>query len=216
MSRIIARAFLLLLLLCATAHAEPEVAIVALFRDAILARIDGKEQMLRAGETAVGGVRLISADSKAAVLEIEGARRTYTLNAAISNSYQGARTPHTVTIAPDSHGIYWVNGSINGLQVKFLVDTGATLISMNRTHARRLNLDYKRKGEPALSKTASGDDKVYVMMLDKVMVGDILARNVQVAVHDSEYPDEILLGNSFLQQVSMRREGALMLLYDRF
>ena len=215
MSRIIARAFLVLLLSMAS-HAEPEIVIIGLFRNAVLAKIDGKEQLLRVGETASGGVRLISADSSEAVLEIEGARKTYTINTAISASYQDAQAPHTVTISPDTQGMYRVNGSINGFQVKFLVDTGATLISMNRTHARRLNLDYKRKGELALSKTASGDDEVYVMMLDKVMVGEILARDVHVAVHDSEYPDEILLGNSFLRQVSMRREGALMMLYDRF
>ncbi|TAJ93442.1 MAG: TIGR02281 family clan AA aspartic protease [Gammaproteobacteria bacterium] len=215
MYRLIARAFLLLLL-CAPAQAEPEIAIIALFRNAVLARIDGKEQMLRAGETTAQGVRLIAADSKEAVLEFEGVRRTYTLNAAISDSYQDAQTPHTVTIAPDAQGIYWVNGSIKGFQVKFLVDTGATLISMNRTHARRLNLDFKHKGEPAISKTASGDDEVYVVMLDKVMVGDIQVRDVRAAVHDSEFPDEILLGNSFLQQVSMHREGALMTLSDRF
>lgn len=215
MYRIIARAFLLLLL-SAASHAEPEIAVIALFRNAILAQIDGKEQLLRVGETATTGIRLISADSREAVLEIEGARKTYTLNTTISASYQDAQSPHTVTIAPDAQGIYRVNGSINGFQVKFLVDTGATLISMNRTHARRLSLDYKRIGEPALSKTASGDDEVYVMMLDKVMVGEILARDVRAAVHDSEYPEEILLGNSFLQQVSMRREGTLMTIYDRF
>lgn len=172
--------------------------------------------MLRVGEATAQGVRLITADSTEAVLEIEGVRRTYTLNTSISDSYQDAQTPHTVTIAPDAQGIYRVNGSINGFQVKFLVDTGATLISMNRTHARRLNLDFKRKGEPAISKTASGDDEVYVVMLDKVIVGDIQVRDARAAVHDSEFPDEILLGNSFLQQVSMRREGVLMTLYDRF
>lgn len=215
MSRLITRAFLLLLL-SVTAHAEPEIAIIALFRNAVLARIDGKEQMLRAGEATAQGVRLIAADSNEAVLEIEGVRKTYTLNTSISDSYQGAQASHTVTIAPDAQGIYWVNGSINGFQVKFLVDTGATLISMNRTHARRLNLDYKRKGEMAISQTASGTDEVYVVELDKVMVGDIQVRDVRAAVHDSEYPGEILLGNSFLQEVSMRREEGLMTLYDRF
>ena len=189
---------------------------MALFRDAVVVRIDGHEQLLRAGEPAVDGIRLISADSNQAVLEVKGVSGTYTLNSAISGSYSDALTPRTVTIAPDSQGMYRVNGSIEGFQVEFMVDTGATFISMNRNHAKRLGIDFKATGQEGISNTASGTDVVYTIELDRVMVGEISLRDVQAVVHDGEFPDVILLGNSFLQRVSMRRDGALMLLYDRY
>lgn len=45
--------------------------------------------------------------------------------------------------------------------------------------------------------TASGKETVYIVELDTVKVGDIELRNVTAAVHDSDFPDVILLGNSF-------------------
>ena len=207
---------ILLLILSDLVSADSKITVMALFRDAIVVRIEGHEQLLRAGGPAVDGIRLISADSNQAVLEVNGVSGVYTLNSVISGSYNHAQTPRTVTIAPDSQGMYRVNGSIEGFQVEFMIDTGATFISMNRNHAKRLGIDFKSTGQEGISNTASGKDAVYTIELDRVVVGEISLRDVQAVVHDGEFPDVILLGNSFLQRVSMRRDGALMLLYDRY
>src|SRR3990172_4224511 len=104
---------ILLLILSDLVSAESKITVMALFRDAIVVRIEGHEQLLRAGGPAVDGIRLISADSNQAVLEVKGVRGAYTLNSVISGSYSDALTPRTVTIAPDSQGMYRVNGSID-------------------------------------------------------------------------------------------------------
>ena len=108
-----------------------------------------------------------------------------------------------------------MNGSINGFQVDFVVDTGATLISMNKHQAKRIGLDYKLTGKEARSSTASGLSKIYIVRLDKVRVGDIEISNVEGAVHDSDFPKVILLGNTFLNRVNMKREGKILQLQDR-
>ena len=111
--------------------------------------------------------------------------------------------------------MYEVNGSINEFQVKFLVDTGATSISMNSNQARRIGIDYKMEGREGLSETASGLSKIYIVNLKTVMVGGIKIHDVQASVHDGDFPRIILLGNTFLGRVKMIREGEMLKLEEK-
>jgi aspartyl protease family protein len=86
---------------------------------------------------------------------------------------------------------------------------------MNKHEAVRFGIDYKLTGKPALTTTTSGTEAVYLVTLQSVKVGDIELTHVNAAVHDSDYPDVILLGNSFLNQVSIQRDGQMMHLIDR-
>ena len=81
---------------------------------------------------------------------------------------------------------------------------------MNKNSATRFGIDYKKIGDKAISNTAAGPDTVYLVNLGSVKVGDIELKNVAAAVHDSDYPDVILLGNSFLNNVSIKREGKIL------
>ncbi|MGH8248188.1 MAG: retropepsin-like aspartic protease family protein, partial [Gammaproteobacteria bacterium] len=178
-----------------------KVVVVGLFRDRAIVNIDGRQRVLSVGVASPEGVTLISADSREAVLEIDGVRGTYTLGTQIGGLFDERTDDRIVTVGPDSDGMYLVNGSINGFQVDFVVDTGATYIAMNENQAKRLGLDYKLDGREALSSTASGVARIYVVNLAKVQVGDIEVQNVAAAVHDGDHPAVILLGNSFLNQL---------------
>ncbi len=148
-------------------------------------------------------------------MEIDGQRGTYTLGQHIGSTFAQPAAGETVTIAPDDGGHYEVNGSINGFRVRFLVDTGATSIAMNRNEAKRLGIDYKR-GRQGLSETASGIIKSYNVGLRTVKVGNIKLSNIEGAVIDSNYfPSIVLLGNTFLDHVNIVREGRLMELKAR-
>jgi aspartyl protease family protein len=195
--------------------AVEKITVVGLFKDKAIVHIDGKQRILTIGKTSPEGVKLISANSREAVIEIDGNQETYTLGTHISGEFTAPASGTTVTIAPDSTGMYEVNGSINGFLVKFVVDTGATLISMNKHHANRIGLNYKMEGEESLSETASGYAKTYLVKLKEVRVGDIVLNDVQGAVHDGEFPSVILLGNSFLGRVNMMREDKILQLKKR-
>jgi aspartyl protease family protein len=208
--------FTLIVIFIQSVFAIEKITILGLFKDKAVVTLDGKRRVLNVGKTSPEGATLISATSKEAVIEIDGIQETYTLGTHISSSFTAPSAGKKVTIGPDASGMYRVNGSINNYQVNFVVDTGATLISMNKHQAKRIGLNYKLEGKEAVSNTASGLAKVYLIKLEKVKVGDIELRDVQSAVHDGDYPDVILLGNAFLSRVNMHREGRILELEKKY
>ena len=195
--------------------AAGKITIFGLFKDKAVVLIDGKQHVLTVGDTGPEGIKLISASSQEAVLEMNGVQQTYSLGAEISGSFTGPDAGETVTIAPDNTGTYQINGSINGFQVSFVVDTGATFVAMNKHQAKRIGLDYKMQGVESISETASGYAKMYLVKLKEVKVGNITLHDVDGAVHDGDFPSVILLGNSFLGKVNMNREGMLLQIKDK-
>jgi aspartyl protease family protein len=202
--------FFITAITCLPLVAEENIIIVGLFKDRVVFKLHDKQYSLTPGETINDTITLVSADSKEAVFDINGSHYIYTLGGHIGSRFNQQAPGTIVTIAPDRNGMYWVNGSINRHQTEFIVDTGATMISMNKHAAARFGIDFKLIGKQALSNTAAGPDTIYIVTLKSVNVGDIQLTNVTAAVHDSDYPDAILLGNSFLNNVSIKREGKLL------
>ena len=119
-----------------------------------------------------------------------------------------------VTLIADARGHFVTTGSINGATVTFLVDTGATMVSMGITDARRIGLNYLA-GERGMSRTANGAARVYRVKLDSVKVGDISLSNVDALVHEADMP-WVLLGMSFLNRLEMTRQGDDLTLVKRY
>jgi len=193
-----------------------KVTVLGLFKDKAIINIDGKQRIVRAGETTAEGVKLISANSEQAVLEIAGNTATYKLDSHIGTHYKKPVDAPAVQIWPDSYGMYNTVGTINGYPVNFLVDTGATVIAMNRNQARRLGLDYLVDGTPSYVSTASGVVAAYHLRLDRVKVGAIALTQVDATVIDGDFPTEVLLGNSFLNQLEMTRDGKMLELRKKY
>ena len=198
---------ILLLALAAQAH---ELQVKMLAQGSALIEINGKPRMLRNGATSPEGVKLVSADGKQAVVEVNGQRQTLTLNRLISTRFQQAEQTE-VRIASGRGGHYYTPGRINGMPVEFVVDTGATGVSMNRLEAERLGIDY-RAGVPVMVGTANGTVKKYQVVLDRVAVGDIELRQVAAVVSSTESPTVILLGNTFLSQLEISIDQGVLLL----
>ncbi|MBV9190681.1 MAG: retroviral-like aspartic protease family protein, partial [Betaproteobacteria bacterium] len=102
-------------------------------------------------------------------------------------------------------GQFVATAVINGVAFPAIIDTGASLVSINAAHAQRMGLDYRR-GEPGVSHTANGPVPVYRVILASVQVGDVVLTNVAANVHEGALPIA-LIGMSFLRQVEMRRSG---------
>lgn len=205
----------LLALLSSPAHAVEKITVVALFTGKAMIELDGKRRLLKRGQTSPEGVTLISATAKGATLEIDGQKKLYPLGRQIGSTYKQAAAARPVRITPSATGMYATNGTINGRSVSFLVDTGATVIAMNRNEARRLSLNFRVDGTRGQATTASGVVDTYNVRLRKVRVGQIELRDVAATVVDGDFPAEILLGNSFLNRVDMRREGRILELRPR-
>jgi aspartyl protease family protein len=187
--------------------------VIGLFQDQAIVEVDGKQVVLKAGGPAKRGIKLISATADEAVLEVDGQTSTYRKGTQIgSNTSSPGSGGKVVQIAPDGAGMYFVTGTVNGYSVNFLIDTGASMIAMNRHTAKRLGLNYRLDGREGLTQTASGFAKAYYLKLKKVTVGEISLTDVDAAVLDGEQPTEVLLGNTFLSRVDMERQGRLLLL----
>jgi aspartyl protease family protein len=211
------RSSLLVVLLAAavSAAAINKITVVGLFKDTAIVVIDGTRRLLRSGDTSPEGVTLVSATSTEAVLEIDGKQKRYGLGGQIGGSYARSEQPK-VRIWPTPNHMYLVTGSINGFPVNFIVDTGATLVSLSGREAKRLGIDYRVVGTPAYSSTASGIEEIYLVKLNKVRVGDIELRNVEGAVHDGDFPRATLLGMSFLGRLNMRQDGQVLELEKKY
>lgn len=98
--------------------------------------------------------------------------------------------------------------------MNFMVDTGATLVSLGRSDALKAGIDFT-KGDPGISQTANGPVRVWRVRLDTVRVGDVTLHNVEGTVNSGDLPF-VLLGASFLNRMEMRRDGATLMLRQRY
>jgi len=193
---------------------ELEIDVVGLFKNAAMLKIDGKEQLLKIGNRSLEGVMLVSADSKGAVIEVNGESMNLDLSSHISASFK--RPLETaVSILRNGSGQYVTRGTINGQSVRLLVDTGANIVALNSSIAASLGLDVSQ-GKRVNVSTASGISESRLITLDVLQVGNIKVSNVQAAVIDGNYPEDILLGMTFLQNVDISESGGVMQLKGKF
>jgi len=180
---------------------------------AILVINGSKPRMLRVGQARTG-VKLISVRNELAIVEVDGERRELPLGGQVySPPKSGAGS--SVTLSPNGSGHYVTRGSINGASVRFLVDTGASMVSMDASHAHSAGINYL-EGRKTLASTANGVAEVYVVKLDSVQVGNILLTNIDGIVHANTDLPVVLLGMSFLNRLDMRRENSNLTLKRRY
>jgi aspartyl protease family protein len=191
-----------------------DVSVVALFPGKAMLVVDkGKPRTLRAGET-YAGVTLISSTSEEAIVSINGRQQRLHIGEGVYSALSVQNERATVVLMPDKNGHFVSSGSINGASIRFLVDTGATMVSMSVEDARRASVNYLA-GERGYSQTANGVTSVYKVKLGQVTLGDITLRDIDGVVHENALP-VVLLGMSFLGRLEMRREGGSLTLTKRY
>ncbi|MBT0585544.1 TIGR02281 family clan AA aspartic protease [Alteromonas sp. SM 2104] len=114
-----------------------------------------------------------------------------------------------VILEQNRAGHYVATGSINRVPVVFLIDTGATDVSIPAHLASTLNLT---AGRPALARTANGTVRIAETTLDRIAVGDIELQNVDANLNPGMQGDHILLGMSFLKQLEFTQRGNALIL----
>lgn len=205
-----------LLLAASPALGSVPLEIVGLFKDTVVIREWGGERILRAGETTTSGVTLLRANAREAVVSYQGQQHTLTLSdRPVGAGGYAEATAQSVSIPADALGQYRIRGAINNRYVDFLIDTGASVVAMSSNAADALGIDYTR-GQRGSVQTAQGNAESYFLTLQTVTVSGITAHNVQAAIITGSYPLDILLGMSFLKQVSMQESGGVMTLVKKF
>lgn len=192
------------------AHAQ-EVILNGTINNGVIVTINGKHQVIRNGETNIDGVKLVTAGRDDAIFEINGKKVTLKIDTNYVANQRAEPSKTIVRIPSSNGGHYRTPGRINGQAVDFMVDTGATIIAMNLQTAQSLGINY-RAGERVSIATANGTAIAYKVMLSSVSVGTLEIKNVEAAVNIGDSPREILLGNSYLSRVNMRRDSGVLVL----
>ena len=203
---------LVLGLVSASALAQ-DVGLAGVMGGKALLMINGGEPEAVAVGQSLAGVKVVSVQGEQAVIEIGGKKRPLRVGQHAIGS-PAADGSGKIVMTADNQGHFYTTGTVNGVSVRFLVDTGATMISLGKSDARRIGLDFNR-GQKGLTETANGQGVVSKVQLDTVRIGDVTLHNVDALIHQTDMP-MALLGMSFLNRMEMQRDGSTMTLKKRF
>ena len=190
-----------------------DVGLAGVLGSKALLMIDGGEPQAVAVGQSLAGVKVISVQGEQAVVEIGGKKRPLRVGQHAIGAAP-ADGSGMIVMTADNQGHFYATGSVNGAAVRFLVDTGATMVSLGANDARRIGLDFNR-GQKGMTQTANGQTMVSKVKLDTVRIGDVTLHNVDALIHQTEMP-MALLGMSFLNRMEMQRDGSTMTLRKRF
>ena len=191
-----------------------DIVVAGLFTNKALVQIDGGPmQTIGVGQKTKEGIDLVAVESDGAIFEVRGQRVKVDLGRARTTIAPPSTALAQMTA--DLQGHIFTNGLVNGVPIRFLVDTGATLVVLPAKDAQRIAPDY-RKGSKASMNTANGKMAVYRIHLDTVTVGGLTFHGVEAAVTDGDGLPHPLLGMSFLNRTDMKREGDIMTLTKRY
>lgn len=115
-----------------------------------------------------------------------------------------------IPMGEDGH--FWVNASVNGRNVRFLVDSGATTTALSRNAAEAAGVAIDDSGFPVVVETANGMVEARRARIGRLDIGGIVREDVAATV-STELRDTNLLGMNFLSSLrSWRVEGRTLVL----
>ncbi len=115
-----------------------------------------------------------------------------------------------IPLAPDGH--FWVRAEVNGVPAAFLVDTGATITTLNTDTAAAAGLEPRRGGMPIVMQTANGPVQAQVATIDDLQLGNISASGLDAAIAPNIGRTNVLGMNLLRRLGSWRVEGDTMIL----
>ncbi|MBV5298694.1 MAG: TIGR02281 family clan AA aspartic protease [Rhodoferax sp.] len=111
------------------------------------------------------------------------------------------------------NGHFYAAGSVNGKPVSFMVDTGASMVTVSETFARQAGIS---GGVATVFKTANGDLAGRIVADVPVTLGPIRVSGVRLAVGlVGGEPDDALLGQGFLSKFEVILSKDQMILRPR-
>ncbi len=108
----------------------------------------------------------------------------------------------TVELSSDRHGHFPVDADVDGQRIDFIVDTGASLVTLRESDAACLGIHPMPADYSAVVSTANGRIRAARARLNRIEIGDITVYNVSALVLPDEALGKSLLGVSFLSRLT--------------
>lgn len=195
----------------------PTVILSGVLGQKALLSIDGAAPRSLAVGQVHQGVRVVAVRAYEADIEAAGQRQTLRLGEGpVSTEGSAADTggKRRIVLHASSHGHFRTPGQINGRTVDFLVDTGASVVSISQSQADAIGLKYQDGTRIVLS-TANGQVVGWQTRLDRVRLGSVEIFGIEAMVSPSSMP-YVLLGNSYLTRFQMTRTNDELVLEQRY
>jgi len=180
---------------------------------ALIAIGAGPAKVMAVGDT-LQGIRLLAVQGQQVVIEESGQRRT--LQVGFGFTPAGAAEAVAVAmITADGRGQFIAAGEVNGKPVRFLVDTGASVVTLPRSVAVGAGVALA-DAKPVVVSTANGRARASKVLLNTVRIGSVSANMVEALIIDDAQLPVALLGMSFLKRTNMKQEGDRLTLSQRY
>jgi aspartyl protease family protein len=115
-----------------------------------------------------------------------------------------------IPLAPDGH--FWVRARINGVPAAFMIDTGASITTLNPDTAGAAGLTPRRGGIPIMMQTANGSVAAQIATIDTLSFGNIEASGLDAAIAPNLGPTNVIGMNLLGRLYSWRVEKNVMIM----
>ena len=126
------------------------------------------------------------------------------------DSQSVAGTEVRIRMSPDGH--FWARATIDGVERRMLVDSGATITALSSRTAQRASIDLGQSLIPVMMRTANGTVRAETGRIRLLRLGDIEARDLPVVVTPALGEVDILGMNFLTQLESWRVEGRTLIM----
>ncbi|HEY9147588.1 MAG TPA: TIGR02281 family clan AA aspartic protease [Gammaproteobacteria bacterium] len=114
-----------------------------------------------------------------------------------------------LTLQRNRYGHYLASGTINGIEVEFLLDTGASDVSVPQAVAEKLGL---KPGQALSYNTANGTITAYLTRISRLALGEIELHDIRASINPHVEGETILLGMSFLRHLEFTQRGDTLII----
>jgi aspartyl protease family protein len=125
---------------------------------------------------------------------------------------QDTSSYRTVKIEAGRGGHYFLDARVDGRNIDFVVDTGASKIALRESSAAKLGIFPRPSEYVGRSSTANGIAKYAPVKLNRVDINGITVYDVEAAVMPDSALDMNLLGMTFLSRVKFSQANGRLVL----
>jgi aspartyl protease family protein len=111
---------------------------------------------------------------------------------------------HSIAFPRDSDGHYHVYASVDGTQIPFMIDTGATDVVLTPADARMMGLDPAQLSYTMIADTANGRVRGAPVIINEFKLGPITMQDLPAVVNEADMPVS-LLGMEFMNRLKSWR-----------